>query len=107
MSYYSVNKYRKNRKISKPKAQLIHSKERCLERMGIELNGKIFKKMVGLIQKNMSIGQKKKTNRITIHKIELDNVIYNVCYDRKRKQIATVLPKEISEFEWDNLKTNP
>lgn len=48
-----------------------------------------------MIQRGESEVYDRQSRRVTIHLIKLDNTQHRVVYDKERKQVVTILPKEI------------
>lgn len=88
--------------------QRIHAKTRAIERYNTFLNRNDLFAIVKLIQENKSIPIAKKTNRITIHKINYKEVDLVVAYDKSRGSVASFLPpdcQELNDFNKISTKT--
>ena len=86
------------------RAQVQHARTRGLERYGAELSAADLVRMVGIIQDPAALPEHRrfvcrKSNRITVFQVRLDGDWYNVCYDSRRKTIATLLPKDAREAQ--------
>lgn len=82
------------RRKSKKESEMKHLKRRWISRVGEEMNKQLHGKIVEAIQLGNSKVVERQSNRVTIHKITLDKEPLTVVYDRLRKQVVTVLPKE-------------
>ena len=84
--------------MSKAKQQKAHAKHRCYQRYGIRLTSAMYTEWVRLIH-SQAEGVKLvdiQSNRVRVYKVPLpehDEGVY-VVYDKTRKTIVTVLPKE-------------
>lgn len=82
--------------MNKQRSQMKHLKVRFLERIGATMTNELHSKLVAKIQSGQSEVYDKQSNRITVHVLEIDGDLRRVVYDKTRKQIVTVLPKEIA-----------
>lgn len=71
-----------------------HLKRRWALRVGDDMTKVLHNKLVAIIQGGTTTIIERQSNRVSIHKIVLDKETYTVVYDRHRKQVVTVLPKE-------------
>lgn len=78
----------------KAHSQRIHAKKRALERCGVNLNRHDMRELVTSIQKGHFSLLEKQSNRVSVFKAKIDEEYYPVVYDRQRKTIVTVLPKD-------------
>lgn len=80
-----------------------HAQVRAAERYSVGLGTGDLVEMVRIIQSNDLVDRENRrfvcrhTNRITVFQVRLATIWYNVCYDNKRKSIATVLPADAWE----------
>lgn len=79
---------------AKKKCQMKHLKRRWLERVGSNMNQKLHDQIVIMIKHGESKIVRKTSNRVTIHAVTVDGKEHTVAYDKLRKQLVTVLPKE-------------
>lgn len=79
---------------SKKKCQMKHLRKRWLERVGASMSNKLHDQLVLLIKQGRSKIVRKTSNRVSVHKVEVDGTEHTVAYDKLRKQIVTVLPEE-------------
>lgn len=84
----------RHQNMTKKEAQRLHSIGRGAERYGMKLSGTDLGKICGLIQTSQSTLVEKQSNRISVHLVTYNGEQIPVVYDKKRKSIATVLPKE-------------
>lgn len=79
---------------TKKACQTIHAKKRALERYGVELSTHDIKNMVDIIKKGQATFLEKQSDRISVFEVAYLDKAFKVCYDRKRKSIATCLPED-------------
>lgn len=79
---------------SKRKSQRIHLRRRWEERVGGTISNRLHDKLVEMIKSGKSKPVRSTSNRVTIHAIIIEDQEYRVAYDKQRKQLVTVLPKE-------------
>ena len=72
--------------------QRIHAKKRAWERHGVMLATADLHEMVRMIQEGKAEALGRKTCRISMFRVRWEGLTLEVAYDRKRKEIATVLP---------------
>jgi hypothetical protein len=80
--------------ISKKKSQMRHFRKRWVERVGELMTREKHEIIIQLIQNGQSKLIRKRSNRVSIHKIDLDDISYEIVYDKQRKQIVTVFPRK-------------
>ena len=78
--------------MTKKKALELHARRRLMERFGIKLNPDV---LVKLIQEGKGVFIRKRTNRVTIWKVEHKGETFICVYDKMRKTIITVLTTEM------------
>lgn len=81
----------------KHKAQKIHSRRRAMERYGINPSRALHDEWVRRIQSGdfkQARPLEKQSVRLTVFQLEHDGEVVRVVYDKTRKQIVTVLPKD-------------
>lgn len=81
--------------MTKKKCQMRHFKTRWLQRTGDLLDSNMYDTMIEMIQRGKTQLYDKQSNRVSVHVVTLGSESHRVVYDRFRKQIVTVLPKEI------------
>lgn len=81
---------RRRRVKNKAEGQRIHCNRRAIERLGYALSGARLRELVQMIQAGQAECEGRRTNRITIFKV--DGI--RVAYDKSRKTIASVLPMQ-------------
>lgn len=85
---------KKKKSKTKQQAERAHCKQRFLERYGIEFNRHMRREFERLIQTSQTHLIKKQSNRVSIHDVIYEGIVYRVVYDRNRKTIVTVLPPD-------------
>lgn len=83
--------------VSKARNQRVHSKQRVMERYGIQLNHEDFKEIIRQIRNYESTPVDKRSNRISIHIVKVRGIELPVAYDRIRHTVASILPKHVLE----------
>ena len=78
---------------SKKKSQQIHAQNRCRQRFGCGFNEK---QLVNRIIAGETELVEKQSNRVSIHRVLIQENPANVVYDKTRKTIVTVLYPEES-----------
>jgi len=73
---------------SKTHAQMVHSRRRAAQRLGVGVPSSRLKQLAQMIRSGDAVFIEKKTNRIKIW--EVDGI--RVAYDKTRGTIASVLP---------------
>lgn len=76
---------------TKTKAQIRHAKARAEQRYGIKLTDSVYYAIRDRIIKNKSEPVKRKSYRVTIHRVKYKNIEFKVAYDKERKTIITFL----------------
>jgi hypothetical protein len=71
-----------------------HTRKRFKQHFGIKLSQTEYFQLVGQIQECRSLYVETITKHIKNHIVEHDKVLYLVGYDKRTKQIATVLPED-------------
>ena len=79
---------------SKAKNQKKHSKRRAAERYDLELHQDAEASIIRAIQGGEAKFIRRQSYRVSIFEVEHEGRTLPVVYDRKRKTIATILPKE-------------
>lgn len=74
--------------------QQIHTRNRFRRHHGINLSQNEYFFLICQIQSRRSIFIQAITNRLKNHIVELRGELFLIGYDKKTKQIATVLPSE-------------
>lgn len=74
-------------------AQRIHSKDRAMERYGIELNRHDLRNIADIVKNKRAFWIADKTNRISIYKVEYKTVEMWIAYDNNSLQVASFLPR--------------
>ena len=85
---------RKIRNRDKQACQTTHFKRRFIERYGIDPNHAQRQQMIAQIQKGQSSLISAQSLRVSIHAVWFNGQRYPVVYDRQRKSLVTVLPRE-------------
>jgi len=80
--------------VKKKKSEMIHLRKRWNERVGGTMTKSLHDKIVAMIHSKQSTPIRKTSNRVTIHDVLVIGNIHRVAYDKERKQIVTVLPRE-------------
>jgi len=81
----------------KDKAQWIHVKRKCLNRLGVEMTRELHNILIKKIKMGSSDAEfvEKQSNRITVwkvrHSIAGKDIIFHMVYDKMRKNIVTIL----------------
>lgn len=78
--------------MKKKRGQMLHFRNRFLQRTGHLMTQQLHDDIVKLIQSGKSIESERQSNRISIHTIELFGNRLRFVYDKQRKQLVTVLP---------------
>lgn len=81
--------------MNKKKSLMRHAKKRWFERTGEPLTAESHSQIVAMIQRGESKVYDKQSHRVTVHLVNLSGKEWRVVYDKTRKQIITILPKEI------------
>ena len=79
----------------KKKGELLHAKRRFLERAGIDFSkhlNEVFCRYIHTKDSPNAKFVKKPTLRVSIWDITHEGKVYRCVYDKKRKQIVTLLP---------------
>lgn len=87
-------KQNSNRTALHARNQQHHTYERFWRHYGIKITQNEYFSLIDQIQSRRSIFVRMITKRLKNHIVELRNQIFMVGYDKKTKQIATVLPLE-------------
>ena len=93
-------KRRKNRK-TKAECQKLHALRRAAERYGAQLTGADLGRMVALIQSNQSTFVSRTSLRAVKHIVPYKGIDYLVVYDHNRCTIASFLPPDAKELNYD------
>lgn len=72
--------------------QRLHANLRCKERFGFTLGRKGMRAIVEMIAQGKAEFVDRQSNRVTRWKVRFGGVEMIAVYDKKRKQLATVLP---------------
>ncbi len=80
--------------MNKKKCQMRHLRRRWIERVGSLMSQRLHDQIVQVIRSGQSKVIRKTSNRVTIHCVTIEGKEHNVAYDKLRKQVITVLPKE-------------
>lgn len=86
----------------KPKKKVInhlHAKKRAKERYGIDLDKKIHKAIVDMIQAGEAIFLGRQTNSRTMWIVDIKGIQMRVLYDNNQHNLVTVLPPIIEDWE--------
>lgn len=75
---------------TKLKCERLHCKRRAMERFNLALNHKDMAEMVKLIQTQKAVFIRKRTNRITLWRLNYRDNEMMIVYDNKRHQIVSV-----------------
>jgi hypothetical protein len=59
------------------------------------MTNELHSNLIDQIQHGKSKVYDKQSNRITVHILEIEGESQRIVYDKSRKQIVTILPKEI------------
>lgn len=87
--------------MSKKQGQHVHAKKRALERYGLSYNRIVRKEIIKQIQNRQNARfLEKKTNRIVIWLVRHNEIEYKIAYDKHRKNIASFLPLEAKEEQY-------
>ena len=79
--------------MNKAKAERIHARRRALERYGVEMGPATRRRIVSAIQRGDATFVRRRSLRVSIFDVALGDVApMRVVYDRKRKELITVLP---------------
>jgi len=95
----------RKRRTTKGQRSRVHSKRRALYRYGVVLNHEKYAAAIEDIRTNKNKGMKKSLNR-SLHIITVDGVEMLVVYDKRRKELITVLPEDSNLFNIVKEKTN-
>lgn len=76
----------------KAKAQVKHARRRFLERFGLRISDNGLREMVLQIQSARAEFVRKESNRVSLWKVRYCGELFDVVYDKQRKNIVTVLP---------------
>lgn len=87
---------KRHRTATKAYGQREHAKARAEQRYGLRLNRHDLQAMGQQIRSGRARHIATKTNRISIFEVTVRDVRCRVAYDRKRKQVATVLGPAMS-----------
>lgn len=90
---------KKTRTPDKRSCQTSHFKRRFLERYGIDPNRDMRQQILTQIQTGRSSLIHAQSLRVSIHAVWVDEQRYPIVYDRLRKSLVTVLPKECLNAE--------
>jgi hypothetical protein len=83
---------------SKAKAQQVHARRRAAERYSVVLSDSVRGSIVHAIQTNRTRLVERQSLRVSIHDVTLDDgLVIRVVYDRRTKQLASVLPRPVEE----------
>ena len=88
---------KRKKKGSKTNAERKHASRRMLQRHGLEVGKTELGEMVKMIQDGEATFVERQSNRITVWDMDYIGRLLRVVYDKERKQIVTVLPKEATE----------
>lgn len=93
--------------MTKKRKQINHAKRRFRERFGLEVSEGDLYKMAKDIREKKAIFVHKDTNRVSIFLVKFRGNEYTVAYDRTRKIIITVLPKDNIELRMEGFLLSP
>lgn len=88
---------------SKKKAQRIHARRRAMERFGLNLTEKVRSEIIDKIRNNESQPLERSSPIKSIHAVRYDGEVYAVVYDKRRKELASLLPREYLDRFTDEL----
>jgi len=80
--------------MSKKKAQQRHARKRFAERYGVVFDPRLERDFIQIIQSGDARFVEKQSNRVSLFDITMGEEVFRVVYDKERKTIVTVLPKE-------------
>jgi hypothetical protein len=83
---------------SKKKSQASHARRRILARYGLVLNDQQFKELNAILAKGNGDVLCKQSLTKSIRKINFLKQDFYVVYDKKQRQVATFLTKEMAEI---------
>ena len=85
-------------KMDKSKSQKFHCKKRARERLKIELSEEMYIDIIKSIKQRPSKVKTKflcrQSNRVHIYEVQMDDKIFDICYDNIRSTIITILDKK-------------
>lgn len=76
-----------------------HAKKRAEERYGLSLNHDQRREIVDMIQSQQAEFIGKQSNTRSLWRVQFQDQSLNVVYDKARRAMCTVLPKEAYEFQ--------
>ena len=81
---------------NKKKMQKFHAMRRGEQRYGLSMNTEMYNGMVKLITEGSHrvFHMEKQSNRVSICAVHYENQWIAVAYDKERKSIASILPRE-------------
>jgi hypothetical protein len=79
---------------SKKKSQRDHFQKRSIQRIGSFIQKSEIERIINEIKANKTIHIGRLSNRVSAHGIEISGETVIVLYDKIRKELITVLPKE-------------
>jgi hypothetical protein len=85
---------RRIKKRKKEKTMATHVKKRFYDRWSIILTDELHKSFVKMINTGNSMCVDKQSKRISIHEITYKDAVLTVVYDKCRKMLVTVLPRD-------------
>lgn len=85
---------RRNKKMPKGKFLKRHAKTRAQQRYGVCLTSDDLREIVHKIQDQEARFEERRSNRVSVFRVEHNGDEFRVMYDRQRKQIATFIPLE-------------
>lgn len=77
----------------KARNQARHARERARERYGIELGPHTREVILDAIRSGASTVVARTSRRLVVHEVVVDGDLMRVVYDRRTKELATVLPR--------------
>lgn len=90
-----------SRRRKKADSMRVHANRRFMERHNIALTDQLHNEIVDTIQCAKAKCIRKQSNRVTVFEIQVDGKDIEVCYDRNRKTLITVLPDKDSIFRYE------
>jgi elongation factor P--beta-lysine ligase len=98
---------RRRKETEKERAERIHAERRFIERVGIDLTQNLHELLVSQIKKGKLKFVERQSVRVTLWETELNGITVHLVYDKKRKQIVTVLPvREESHAQEERASSN-
>lgn len=72
-----------------------HFRRRFRERFGIDVHKDLYEKIIKQIRTGKAELVERKSNRVKLYKVVIDETEYQVIYDKLRKTLVTVFPRKI------------